>query len=202
MDPSAVHALRPDDAGSASAVIARAFHDDPLTVYLYPDEQQRTRMAPVMFEALVRYDCLFGHVDHLPGFSAVATWMRPGETTETSDRLAAAGLDNLPAEVPVARLDTFFSTIGPAHQRAAPEPHWYLRLLGVDPARQGKGLGSTLLDHGLRRADETVEPCYLETFAERNVPFYLRHGLELVVDETEPSSGIRTWGFYRGAQAH
>ena len=37
--------------------------------------------------------------------------------------------------------------------------------------------------------------------AERNVPLYLRYGFELVVDETEPSSGIRTWGFHR-AQAH
>jgi len=187
--------------GSASAVIARAFHDDPLTAYLYPDEQQRRRLAPVMFEALVRYDCLFGQVDHLPEFTAVATWMRPGETAETSERLAAAGFDDLPADVPLARLDAFFSTIGPAHERAAPEPHWYLRLLGVDPAHHGQGLGSTLLEHGLRRADETSQPCYLETFAERNVPFYLRHGFELVVDETEPFSGIRTWGFYR-AQAH
>ena len=159
------------------------------------------RLAPVMFEALVRYDCLFGQVDHLPGFTAVATWMRPGETAETSERLTAAGFGDLPAEVPLARLDAFFSTIGPAHERAAPEPHWYLRLLGVDPAHQGQGVGSILLEHGLRRADETGQPCYLETFAGRNVPLYLRHGFELVVDETEPSSGIRTWGFYRGAQA-
>ena len=168
----------------ASAVIARAFHDDPLTVHLYPDEQQRVRLNPVMFEALVRYDCLFGQVDHLPGFTAVATWVRPGEMAETAERLAAAGFDDLPADVPLARLEAFFSTIAPAHKRAAPEPHWYLRLLGVDPAHQGQGLGSILLAHGLRRADETGQPCYLETFAERAVPFYLRHGFELVVDET------------------
>ena len=79
--------------GLASAVIARAFHDDPLTVHLYPDEQQRMRLNPVMFEALVRYDCLFGQVDHLPGFTAVATWVRPAEMTETAERLAAAGFD-------------------------------------------------------------------------------------------------------------
>jgi hypothetical protein len=119
-------------------VIARAFHDDPLTVHLYPAEQQRMRLAPVMFEALVRCDCLFAQVDHLTGFTAVATWMRPGKTAETSERLAAAGFDDLPAEVPVARLDAFFSTVGAAHQRAAPEPHSYLRLLGVDPARQAR----------------------------------------------------------------
>ena len=68
MGLSLVQALRPDDVGSASAVISRAFHDGPLTVFLYPDEQERRRLAPVMFGALVRYDCLFGQVDHLTGF--------------------------------------------------------------------------------------------------------------------------------------
>jgi ribosomal protein S18 acetylase RimI-like enzyme len=90
----------------------------------------------------------------------------------------------------------------------------YLRLLGVEPSDQGRGFGAALLQHGL----------YLETFAERNVPFYLRHGFELVVDEVERHSGIHTpsasasragpsfcrtstsssalasWGFYRPAQ--
>ena len=124
MELSSVQALRPDGVGLASAVIARAFHDDPLTVHLYPDEQQRVRLNPVMFEALVRYDCLFGQVDHLPGFTAVATWVRPGEMAETAERLAAAGFDDLPADVPLARLEAFFSTIAPAHKRATPEPHW------------------------------------------------------------------------------
>ena len=152
-----------------------------------------------MFEALVRYDCLFGCVDHLPGFAAVATWMRPGETVETPERLAAAGFDELPPEVPLDRLDAFFSSIAPFHQGAAAAPHWYLRLLGVDPDRQGGGLGSVLLAHGLQRADASGHPCYLETFEARNVSFYLRHGFDLVVDETEPATGIRVWGFHRPA---
>jgi len=153
-----------------------------------------------MFEALVRYDCLFGRVDHLPGFAAVATWMRPGETVETPERLAAAGFDDLPADVPLDRLEAFFSSIAPFHEAAAPEPHWYLRLLGVDPGSQGGGLGSVLLTHGLRLADASGRPCYLETFEKRNAPFYLRHGFALVVDETEPATGIRVWGFQRPVQ--
>ena len=54
-----------------------------------------------------------------------------------------------------------------------------------------------LLEHGLRRADATGHPCYLETFEERNVPFYLRHGFDLVVDEATPAPGLHIWGFYR-----
>lgn len=70
-------------------------------------------------------------------------------------------------------------------RRAVPEPHWYLRLLGVDPA------------HGLGRADAEGRPCFLETFAERTVPFHLGDGFELVVEDVEPTSGIRYQGFSR-----
>ena len=65
------------------------------------------------------------------------------------------------------------------------------------PGAPGAGLGSVLLEHGLRRADATGHPCYLETFEERNVPFYLRHGFDLVVDEATSAPGLHIWGFYR-----
>ena len=127
--------------------------------------------------------------------------MRPGETAETADRLATAGFGDLPVEVPLARLDAFFSAIGlrTSGRRRSPTGTCVCSVSTL--LTTARALGSTLLEHGLRRADETGRPCYLETFAERNVPFYLRHGFELVVDETEPFSGIRTWGFHR-AQAH
>jgi GNAT superfamily N-acetyltransferase len=195
-----IHALRQDDVGAAASVIARAFHGDPLTGYLYPDDPVRLRLAPLMFEAFVRYDCLFGEVDYLPGFAAVATWLPPGDDGETPERLASAGFDRLPDEIPLKAIDEFFAAIAPAHERAAPTPHWYLRLLGVEPSDQGRGFGAALLQHGLKRADADGHGCYLETFAERNVPFYLRHGFELVVDEVERHSGIHTWGFYRPAR--
>lgn len=192
-----IRTLHPDAVDSAATVIARAFHDDALTVHLFPDEGERSRLAPLMFDALVRYDCLFGQVDCLDGFSAVATWVRPGDTAETPERLAAAGFDDLPDEMPLERLDSFFAAVAPLHEQVISELHWYLRLIGVDPAQQGRGLGSVLLDHGLQRARAERMPCYLETFAERNIPFYLRHGFELVVDEVEPTSGVHLWGFLR-----
>jgi MFS family permease len=52
------------------------------------------------------------------------------------------------------------------------KPHWYLWLLGVDPDRQGQGVGSALLAPILARADAEGLPCALETLTERNVWFY------------------------------
>jgi GNAT superfamily N-acetyltransferase len=199
-----VVALGAGELEEAAGVLARAFHDDPLTGHLFPDGGARARLAPLMFTALARYDYLFGQVDRLAaGFSAVATWLRPGERAETPERLAEAGFDDLSAQVgeePLERLAAFYGAVENAHERATPLPHWYLRLLGVEPGHQGRGLGSTLLTHGLARADATGHACFLETFQERNVRFYLRHGFDLVVDELEPETGIRIWGFLRAAK--
>jgi ribosomal protein S18 acetylase RimI-like enzyme len=70
--------------------------------------------------------------------------------------------------------------MGKFHTKYVPEPHWYLLIVGVDPALQGKGLGSALVKEGLARADDTRCPCYLETSEERNLAFYERLGFVVV----------------------
>ena len=184
--------LQREQVEQAAGVIARAFHEDALNVYLYPDGETRARFAPPMFEAFVRYDQLFGQVDYLPGFTAVATWIRPG-VTETPERLAEAGFGNLPDEAPLAVLDTVFGFIGKAVSRPAPEPHWHLRLLGVEPDSQGRGLGAVVMQRGIDRAADTGHAVVLETFSERTVGFYRRNGFELIVEDVEPTTGLRFW---------
>ena len=46
------------------------------------------------------------------------------------------------------------------------EPHWYLALLGVDPALQGRGFGPHLMQPVLDRCDSDRLPAYLETDTE------------------------------------
>jgi ribosomal protein S18 acetylase RimI-like enzyme len=60
------------------------------------------------------------------------------------------------------------------------EPHWYLPLIGVDPAAQGQGLGSALMRHALERIDADRLPAYLESSNPRNIPLYQRHGFEIL----------------------
>jgi GNAT superfamily N-acetyltransferase len=78
-----------------------------------------------------------------------------------------------------------------------PEPHWYLPLLGVDPALQGRGAGSALLKVVLDRADSARLPAYLWTAKARNVSFYQRRGFEVLTEGVEPDSGIRFWTMRR-----
>jgi GNAT superfamily N-acetyltransferase len=195
-----VVSLGVDEVERAAGVLARAFAADPLTLYLLPDDAERARKAPLMFTVLARYDYLFGQVDRFAGFEAVATWLRPEHGTETPERLRAAGFDQLHEQIgaaPVERLEAFYAVVEEAHWGVVADPHWYLRLLGVEPTQQGLGLGGALLQYGLARADANGDPCFLETFQERNVPFYLRNQFQLVIDDVEPTSGIRFWSFLR-----
>ena len=60
------------------------------------------------------------------------------------------------------------------------EPHWYLPLIGVDPAHQGQGHGDALLTHALQQCDRAHVPAYLESTNPRNIPLYQRHGFEIL----------------------
>ncbi|MFL6603415.1 MAG: GNAT family N-acetyltransferase [Steroidobacteraceae bacterium] len=49
---------------------------------------------------------------------------------------------------------------------------WYLSIIGVHPAAQGKGIGLKLLARTLAAADEVGAYAFLETFAKRGVNFH------------------------------
>jgi GNAT superfamily N-acetyltransferase len=59
-------------------------------------------------------------------------------------------------------------------------PHWYLAILGVDPLFQRSGAGTALLRPVLDRCDREATVAYLETQKPENVPWYGRHGFEVV----------------------
>jgi predicted N-acetyltransferase YhbS len=62
------------------------------------------------------------------------------------------------------------------------EPHWYLAVRGVDPGRQGVGVGGTLLRAGLARCDRERLPVYLDTGKPENLEYYVRFGFTVSAD--------------------
>jgi ribosomal protein S18 acetylase RimI-like enzyme len=83
------------------------------------------------------------------------------------------------------------------HKANAPARHWYLQWLGVDPPRQGQGIGSALMQPVLARADADSLPCYLETANARTVFLYQRHGFEVVVEGDLPKGAPHFWTMMR-----
>jgi ribosomal protein S18 acetylase RimI-like enzyme len=71
-----------------------------------------------------------------------------------------------------------------------------LQLLAVKPQSQSRGIGSALIAPGLARNDQEQVPTYLEATSERSIPFYERHGFE-VIGEIEVPDGPTLFAMWR-----
>lgn len=76
------------------------------------------------------------------------------------------------------------------------EPHWYLSVLAVSPSRQRTGIGRSLVEPMLERADRDGLVTSLETFKAENVPYYERFGFTVSYEETIPG-GPHMWAMLR-----
>jgi GNAT superfamily N-acetyltransferase len=78
--------------------------------------------------------------------------------------------------------------MGPRAEQVVPAHAWYLSIVGVMPAAQGRGLGAQLLTGTLLEAKSAGASCYLETFTPLNVAFYERIGFKSVARHLEPTT--------------
>lgn len=203
MPPAPPARLPPEKTSEAAAVLARAFHDDPIWTWALPQEEERRRVLPWWMEVSTRYCHLFGEVYGSGDIAGVADWLTPGNTDFPPERLLAAGygpMRQVFGEGPYERFMRMLATTEPLHQEAMPGAHYYLMLLGVDPPQQGRGTGSALIQPVLARADAEGIPCYLETEREINVRFYLRHGFRVLVETAVPGGGPKIWTMARAPQ--
>lgn len=199
-ESSPVVRLAASQTTQAAGVLARAFRNDPMYAHIFPDVDERVRSMPRLWDALIRYSLVYGEVYTTPAMDGVACWLSPGQEKMTLWRMLRTGLRIQRAvmrfSAPARR--QFLGMVGyidQVHERMVKQPHWYLLALGVEPASQGQGIGSRLLQPILARSDREGRPCYLETQTEGNVAFYRRLGFEVVSEEEV--QGMRVWAMLR-----
>ncbi|MGI9591477.1 MAG: GNAT family N-acetyltransferase [Myxococcota bacterium] len=173
----AVRVLKPEERDRTSGVLTLAFSNDPMMRWFMPDPATfldlfpRT-LAPFAGEA---YDCGTAYVD--ADFRGASLWLPPGVKSD----MEAMGVLMAGALEPefLAAAAPFFEQMEAHHPK---DPHWYLPVIGVDPAHQGAGVGSALLSKALERVDADGLPAYLESSNIANVPLYRRHGFEVLAE--------------------
>jgi ribosomal protein S18 acetylase RimI-like enzyme len=192
--------LTASDDETAARLLARAFHTDPMMIYLAPDEPSRNRRTLPFFAATIRYSRHYGITEMTATRDAVTMWLKPGFTTLTVGRMARAGMLLVPRRLGfsgMVRLNTLASCSDKLHKQAISGDHWYLMTIGVDPDRQRMGAGGRLLSAGLQRADADGLPCYLETTNSENLQFYRRHGFEVAAVGQVPKNELHVWAMVR-----
>jgi len=156
-------------------VIVRAFSADPVARWFYPDSQRYAQYFPKFVEAFAVAAFANGSADCVDGCAGAALWLPP--ENHPDEMALCTLLQNTIAETDQAEA---FALLEQLENNHPAEPHWYLPLIGVDPAHQGNGYASALLKYALERCDREDKLAYLESSSPKNISLYERHGFESV----------------------
>ena len=186
-----------------SRVLARAFDDDPMIQWCIPSERGRPRRAALMFEALINHlylphgavDAAFDESGRIVGG---AVWLPPGtwdpgagDSPRMLWSLARAFRLRL---VATGRMSVRMNQAHPA------EPHWYLAIVGTEPAVRGQGYGQALLRPRLAHCDPPGAPAYLESSKLSKIRYYERYGFELRGELDATAGGPLLWPMWRQSE--
>jgi GNAT superfamily N-acetyltransferase len=196
-----IRAAGAGDVDACVTVLARAFQDDPGGIVIDPDPAGRAEMFRGFFRVFVAAS-LNEHADLVVAgepIEGVASWFGPERHAPSGDAMYAHGFgDVLKRLGPEGsqRMLIMTGELDRQHELLITGSHLRLEFFGVEPGRQGSGIGSALIEHGHRIADELGLPCYLETFTEPNVRYYERRGYR-TVGEFTVGHGVPVYGMVR-----
>ena len=182
-DRPTVHRAEEEHRSQLTASVLLAFAGDPLMRWAFPDPHDYLTHYPDFISVFVDAAIQYGSGSYLSGFAGATLWLPPGGKID--EKAAAEKMASMLPEERQEEVFGFFASLTTKHPQ---EPHWYLGVLGIEPAKQNLGLGSVLMKEDLKRVDEAGALAYLESSNPRNVPFYERHGFEVTEVFTHGSS--------------
>jgi GNAT superfamily N-acetyltransferase len=193
---------RRSDVRNLSRVLGRAFDDDPVAMWIWPDDQARLRRLTRFFAASTRWQHLAaGGVEVARNggdIGAVAIWDPPGrwEASRAQEWLMLPGLLRAFGK----QMSVAEEVLGTMHAAHPEQPHWYLGFLGSDPTVRGAGFGQALMRSRLDRCDHEHAPAYLEASKPDLVPYYMRFGFEETGKLVLPNGGPPVFPMWRAAR--
>jgi ribosomal protein S18 acetylase RimI-like enzyme len=181
MDAIEIRSMSAGDLEAACKVIGLAFADNPNTLAVASGDRRKARR---MIEAGARVAKLGRECSHvlvassaerIVGALNAAEWpdcqMRTGEKLKTAPTMLWVLGSALPRQL---KLLSIWGKHDP--QRS----HWHIGPIGVDPERQGRGIGKALLGAFLKMVDEQGAHAYLEADVDANVRLYEMFGFKVI----------------------
>jgi ribosomal protein S18 acetylase RimI-like enzyme len=185
------------DVEPITATLARAFFDDPVMMHFLKDDEERRAKLPRVFKVLLGMAMPHGLCRTTAGHEAATIWKPPGKWHLSLWDYVV----NAPQLVGIfgANVLNVIATMDRVEKVHPAREHFYLQVIGTDPAKQGKGFASAVMRHQLAAADAAGIPCYLESSKDTNIPIYRSFGFE-VTSEIKIPDGPTLWPMWREAR--
>ncbi len=193
--------LQKRNVREASLVVARAFQDDLIDSYFFPDPEERKKKLPPFYEyrigQAVRYGTVYATSPNLEG---IAAWL-PSDLSEIPmwKMMLTGGFKlfrKMGSQV-TSKMMTVRDFVESKTIKNAGDKYLHLEMLAVEPKLQGMGYAKKLLDPMFNRLDSENLPCFLETSTEKNVALYQYFGFEVVEESTIPGTDVPFWDMLR-----
>jgi len=185
----------------AGKVCAKAYFDDPLFCWFFPEISKRRKNLSHLFNVGFRYTLKYGEVYATSSnIEGVASWLPYDKSNISISQIIRLGFLTLILKAGIKNLkkmNLYDKFCKKKHKKHANFPHYYLYNIAVDPEYQGKGYASKLLRPMLARFDEQNLPCYLETQIEKNVSIYQHFDFEVVEKTIIPGVYLESWFMLR-----
>jgi len=192
--------IRASQVELLATVLARAYFDNPAAAYILPDARVRYSALTWFFNAgAIRVSRLCGEVYTTGNVDGGALWIGPGAGL-TIRRAVQSETVSLPFQMDrstIRRWNRVMAYLEKVRRSLADMPHWYLIGLGTEPSPTGAAIRGSLVNPVLTNADWDLRPCYVETFDERDLPFYQQQGFQITGAGEIPKGGPNFWTLLR-----
>lgn len=189
--------LQSEHIDEASEVLGRAFERDPLMETLFPLDEGESRKALMRFACQVRIELswpLLGYWndEKIWGVAGISVERDPPWPDQLSTNYESLKRQIGPDGTERLEIN---SDIAERHRPHA--PNIYLGVIGVDPDKQGFGIGRALLEsiHQISDDHPTSTGVYLDTGNPGNVSFYEHMGYRIIQEES--FADVVVWCLFR-----
>ena len=175
METPIVRSATASEEAQVIDTIVLSFAADPIARWCWPDPHEYLVNMP-SFTRAFGGNAFAHHAAHCTeDISGVALWLPAG--VHPDEEAMGEVMENAIEAATREDLHALFEQGAKYHPDGE---YWFLPLIGVDPACQGRGYGSALLAHALQQCDEQQLPAYLDSSNPRNISLYQRHGFEIL----------------------
>jgi hypothetical protein len=173
-----------------AGALARAVCDEPNFKYMIPDKRGRVRFLTVFFGFAGRAGQLRGEVLTGQDGNSAAVWMRCDGAFSLA-RVVRMAIRQTPRQwswPDLKRCLTVTEQFDRVHRQLVRGPHWYLLATGIE---------KSVIEPIRLQFHADLLPYYIETFNEKYLSLWKRHGFRIVGGGTISRDGPDFWAMMR-----